>query len=902
MGITLFEHNRTAYQAVMEMIEETGKAAVIHPTGTGKSFIGFQLCADHPEQTVCWLSPSEYIFRTQMENLRQASGGYAPENIRFYTYARLILMTSRELEEIQPDYIILDEFHRCGAEVWGQGVSRLLCTYPRTPVVGLSATNIRYLDNRRDMADELFDGNVASEMTLGEAIVRGILNPPRYVLSIYSYRKDLEKYEARVQAARNKAARDVAEEYLEALRRALEKADGIDEIFHKHMTDRTGKYIVFCANHEHMKEMMEKVPEWFGRVDANPHVYSVYSDDPESGRSFDSFRTDESSHLKLLYCIDMLNEGIHVDGISGVILLRPTVSPIVYKQQIGRALSASKKKNAVIFDIVLNIESLYSVDAIEEEMQVTMTYYRSVGLSGDIVNEHFQITDEVRDCRELFNRLNDSLTASWSVMYRLAERYYKENGELEVPKRYVTEEGYSLGMWLYTQRQIRAGRTAGRLTEEQIRKLDTIGMRWENARDVSWERNYEEAKRYYKEHGNLLVSISDKKENGVSLGRWLAGLRIYRKNGIRNAYLTPERIRALDEIGMVWDVPNYLWEQNYHAAMEYHREHGNLDVPRDYISRDGIRLGVWITKIRGARQLQEQRRQKQEGQQTQRQEENRGKMVELTEEQIAKLDELDMVWDSRRNTSWEKSYEAAYCYWKEHGNLNIPATYVTEDGIRLGRWLRYQKDKGAGQSTLSEERKEKLRAIGMTWETEEPWERRYRLLERYKEEHGNLDIPPDYVAEGIWLGRWLSEQIRLLNKQKERNSGNRLATREDLQGQNEKGGETGKETAPVDQSISEATISKEKLLTPKQVAKLSVLGICPGAGRRDRSWNDQYEEVKAFYQENGHLSIPKRYVGKNGKNVGVWLQRQRTNRRQGRLRDEQVALLDAIGMKWDGRN
>ena len=89
------------------------------------------------------------------------------------------------ISEIKPDYIILDEFHRCGAEFWGMGVDNLLNMYSDVPIVGFSATAIRYLDNARDMSDELFDGNVASEITLGEAIVRGILNPPKYVLSVF---------------------------------------------------------------------------------------------------------------------------------------------------------------------------------------------------------------------------------------------------------------------------------------------------------------------------------------------------------------------------------------------------------------------------------------------------------------------------------------------------------------------------------------------------------------------------------------------------------------------------------------------------------------------------------------------------------------------------------------------
>ena len=70
------------------------------------------------------------------------------------------------------------------------------------------------------------------------------------------------------------------------------------------------------------------------------------------------YLTDKSDHLKLLFCIDMLNEGVHVEGIDGVILLRPTISPILYLQQIGRALSTGKGKNVrpVIFDVVNNFD------------------------------------------------------------------------------------------------------------------------------------------------------------------------------------------------------------------------------------------------------------------------------------------------------------------------------------------------------------------------------------------------------------------------------------------------------------------------------------------------------------------------------------------------------------------
>ena len=834
--IDLFEHNKTAYDSAVSLLSETGKAAVIHPTGTGKSFIGFRLCEDHPDVVICWLSPSEYIFKTQLENLAKVSGGWQPENIRFYTYARLMNLTEDELAGIAPAYIVLDEFHRCGAQEWGKGVTALLNRYPQVPILGLSATNIRYLDNQRDMADELFDGNIASEMTLGEAIVRGILAAPKYVLSVFSYRQQLEKYERRIRRTRNQAACDLAGQYLDALRHALEKADGLDAVFAKHMTERTGKYIIFCASLEHMREMKAQAGEWFARVDEHPHLYTVYSDDPSASQSFQDFKADDDpEHLKLLYCIDALNEGVHVDNVSGVILLRPTVSPIIYKQQIGRALAAGKKEHPVIFDIVLNIENLYSIGAVEEEMQIAMTYYRSLGMEGEIVNERFQVVDEVRECREIFDRLNATLTASWSLMYEKARDYYRENGDLNVPRRYMTADGYTLGSWLNTQRLVRAGKTNGILTDGQIEKLDAIGMRWDSARDAAWERYYAAASAYYAEHGNLLVNVSDNDYHGVALGRWIAQLRVYRKNKLRSAFLTEARIQALDAIGMVWDVFDYLWLRYYAACAEYSREHGNLDVPLKYVSGDGTKLGQWIHNLRSARK-------------------NPDTTYRLLPEQMQALDQLGMLWDRRSDRLWQKGYHEALRYHREHGNLDIPAGYRTAEGYRLGAWICDQREK----QSMPEKRRELLDALGMIWKKPDSWELRYALAKAYYEEHGNLNIPPRYQANGIWLSKWVNEQRQIY-------IGNR----------------------------------GKKRLTEDQIARLTEIGMVwnNSAERRSReAWEARYAEAKRYFEAHGNLCVPADYVGADGKKLNPWLAVQRKNYIKGKLSADQVRRLSTIGM------
>ena len=367
VALCLFEHNEKAYHAAVRMMDQYGKAAIVHPTGTGKSYIAFKLIEDNPEKVVLWLSPSEYIFKTQLESLKRNDPDFSLANVHFYTYAKLMCCTQAQLDEIaaqKPAYIIFDEFHRAGAGCWGESTVALLKLCPDAKFLGLTATNIRYLDNNRDIAEELFDSRVASNMTLGEAVVMGILPAPKYVTTVYQYQKALAKYQARVDNLRTPGIQDVNQKYLDALRRALEQADGLDKVFA-------------------------------------------------------DFKTDTGDRLKLLFCIDMLNEGVHVEGISGVILFRPTISPIIYKQQIARL--------------------------------------DSIGM--------------------VWGNRNDR---QWNQGYQEAKRYFEAHGDLRVPVNYVSPEGYALGKWVKRQRYTRQNpeKSCGALTEERMERLDAIGMIW----------------------------------------------------------------------------------------------------------------------------------------------------------------------------------------------------------------------------------------------------------------------------------------------------------------------------------------------------------------------------------------------------------------------------------------
>ena len=770
MALQLYEHNVRAYKAAVAMLARYGKAAVVHPTGTGKSYIAFKLIEDHPEAIFLWLSPSEYIFKTQLESLQKQEPNFPLENVRFYTYAKLLFCTEEQLAEIaalHPAYIIMDEFHRAGAEHWGERVQKLLALCPDAKLLGLTATNVRYLDNNRDMAEDLFDGRIASEMTLGEAIVRGILPAPKYVTTVFRYQNELAKYQARVDSLRSPGVQDVNQKYLDALRRALEQADGLDLVFKHHITEKSGKYIVFCSGKEHMDEMLSHVDEWFRGVNANVKTYSTYASDPDASREFATFKADESDALKLLFCIDMLNEGVHVEGISGVILFRPTVSPIIYKQQIGRALTAGCAKTPLILDVVNNFEGLSSIAGLQSEMTAAVQRLFANGEGDKIVTERFEVIEQVHDCRILFEQLERSLSSSWDHYFAQASIYYAEHGNLNVPLRYKTPGGLSLGEWVQTQRSIRNGREKyGALTPQQIERLDSIGMIWETRAETAWARGVEAARRYQRQYGNLQVPPQYKDDTGFALGNWLKNTRARQRSGA----LTREQIAELEALGIVWNSVDARWERCYAEAAAYYEQHGNLAFPKKYVTESGIRLGPWLENQRAAYQN-----------------------GTLSPDKIRRLEAIGMEWGGRNDRQWRQAYEAARRYFQRYGDLNVPYDYTTPDGLRLGQWVVRQRMaykgtlSGKNRKALSPERKHLLDAIGMDWREKDSWQRNFEALLAYQNAPGPLFVPASYrTADGCWLNRWFCTQRQRLRDAPEKLTPDQRQKLEQLLGQPER--------------------------------------------------------------------------------------------------------------------
>lgn len=139
----------------------------------------------------------------------------------------------------------------------------------------------------------------------------------------------------------------------------------------------------------------------------------------------------------------------------------------------------------------------------------------------------------------------------------------------------------------------------------------------------SWYSFYREAKKYFVENGNLLVPANHVTDNNIKLGSWIHNQRQIFK-GQNSGHLSQEEILLLEKIGMVWDVRELRWEQNYSVAKDYYKEFNNLLVSRS-CEYHGIKLGKWIHAQRNAYKGKRNRK--------------------LSNHRITKLNNIGMVWD-----------------------------------------------------------------------------------------------------------------------------------------------------------------------------------------------------------------------------------------------------------------
>lgn len=844
MSMTLNPVNEAAFQKAVQSLETLNRAAVFHPTGTGKSCIAWKVVEAHPQTTFFWLVAGAQRLALRQAELTRYNGGTLPGNVRFCDCEKLAAATPEQwvrLGEQKPGCIVLDCYHELSAVCWAQSVQKLLRMCPQAKVLGLGVPNGAPVCAA---AQELFADCIVSHMTVAEAMAAGTMPvPSAYAALLWPQEEELATLRARIKnLCMPKGDTSLRVQY-EELSWSLRQVENLTVLLPRLLSDTSGHYLVLFESAAYQEKLGTELEQLLHTVDSAVRFYAADHACFADSAAVETFLSDTAPGPKVLLCVNAPGVQQPLEGLAGVILVRQSSLMSTFKQMLCRALVAAGSRSVPVFDLVAQFEGLGNGRTLQRDCTEAMTRAGSK-------TPGFRQERPMQQTYRLYGKLRREMEARWEVLCHAAADAAAKEGTLELPRSYTIHSGVPVGKWLELQRQVQAGQRPGRLTAEQAAKLEKLGIRWNHRLEAAWEKGFVSAQKYRTEHGDLLVPVRYRDKNDFALGEWI----VYNRQRYLGGNLTQNRIERLEAIGMVWSTSNDLWEQNYAAATQYYLEHGDLEVPIKYETPSGFGLGIWLGAQRAAH-----------------------KAGELPQEQVERLDALGMDWTNRNDRKWMSLYDVAAAYYHEHGNLNVPSEYVTPDGVLLGKWVARQRyaylNPDRSSARVTPERKALLDKLGMVWEKYDPWQERYDLALAYKTEHGDLEIPSVYKTEdGVWLGSWVSRQRQALNSGTSALSSERRKLLRTLF----KG-----ERRPSDPAADHGTV-------------------------REANWERNFRSAARYARKYKHLLVPASYVDSDGVRLGVWISNLRAARKN-RPDSYQVTLahikkLNSIGMVWDARD
>lgn len=844
MSMTLNPVNEAAFQKAVQSLETLNRAAVFHPTGTGKSCIAWKVVEAHPQTTFFWLVAGAQRLALRQAELTRYNGGTLPGNVRFCDCEKLAAATPEQwvrLGEQKPGCVVLDCYHELSAVCWAQSVQKLLRMCPQAKVLGLGVPNGAPVCAA---AQELFADCIVSHMTVAEAMAAGTMPvPSAYAALLWPQEEELATLRARIKnLCMPKGDTSLRVQY-EELSWSLRQVENLTVLLPRLLSDTSGHYLVLFESAAYQEKLGVELEQLLRTVDSAVRFYAADHACFADSAAVETFLSDTAPGPKVLLCVNAPGVQQPLEGLAGVILVRQSSLMSTFKQMLCRALVAAGSRSVPVFDLVAQFEGLGNGRTLQRDCTEAMTRAGSK-------TPGFRQERPMQQTYRLYGKLRREMEARWEVLCQAAADAAVKEGTLELPRSYTIHSGVPVGKWLELQRQVQAGQRPGRLTAEQAAKLEKLGIRWNHRLEAAWEKGFASAQKYRTEHGDLLVPVRYRDKNDFALGEWI----VYNRQRYLGGNLTQNRIERLEAIGMVWSTSNDLWEQNYAAATQYYLEHGDLEVPIKYETPSGFGLGVWLGAQRAAH-----------------------KAGELPQEQVERLDALGMDWTNRNNRKWMSLYDVAAAYYHEHGNLNVPSEYVTPDGVLLGKWVARQRyaylNPDRSSARVTPERKALLDKLGMVWEKYDPWQERYDLALAYKTEHGDLEIPSVYkTADGVWLGSWVNRQRQTLNSGSSALSSERRKLLRTLF----KG-----ERRPSDPAADHGTV-------------------------REANWERNFRSAARYARKYKHLLVPASYVDSDGVRLGVWISNLRAARKNRpdsyQVTPAHIKKLNSIGMVWDARD
>lgn len=325
------------------------KALVVAATGTGKTYMAaFDVLHSQPKRVLFLIHREEILnaakasFRRLSKNRSKSMGSFTgalKEPGCDYLFATVQSMHNH-LEEFDPKafpYIIVDEAHHSSSPTY----QKILSYFQPEFVLGMTATPERSDDNN---IFELYDNNVAIELRLREALEMNLVIPFHYFGIT-----DLESIDLSDLSVHNK-------DDLQEIAKRLQVNARVDLIlekmeFYGHDGQKR-KCIGFCASVEHAEYMAREFNKPGRGI---PSICLTGQNKPSEREEAIRRLEDDQDPLEVIFTVDIFNEGVDIPSVNLVLMLRPTDSPIIFIQQLGRGLRKHEQKEYLtVLDFIGN--------------------------------------------------------------------------------------------------------------------------------------------------------------------------------------------------------------------------------------------------------------------------------------------------------------------------------------------------------------------------------------------------------------------------------------------------------------------------------------------------------------------------------------------------------------------
>lgn len=425
MNDKLFEQrsNDTKDEAI-SILNKCGKCVILRPTGFGKTYIMSHIAAEKKYRRVLYVYPSETVKKQAEHDLLMAQALTKTEFISYAMMGRLNTKTDELKRHINNfDLVIFDEMHHMGAELVKKSLNAIIDKLDNIDILGGTATPKRM--DGFDVIGEFFDNKIVTFYGLDNAIRDDIMPKPYYVYAVDGYKTVVSNIKKKIKSV---PAEMITQQAKIDMRSGIKELSNLTNAPHiikdSLLTIYEGnlpkymRFMVFFQDKKELNRRREDVIKWFKESFSWYNVDSlVIHSSYEERQNLLALEALDSKpgQIDLIMSVNMLNEGYHVDDVTGVILLRPTQSATVYTQQIGRCMKVRVNYTPIIFDFVdnISIHSLYGVSSKKvissDKTDAELTIEEQMDRLNSLSYSNIQMVDKVADIKRVVAKMSQDL-------------------------------------------------------------------------------------------------------------------------------------------------------------------------------------------------------------------------------------------------------------------------------------------------------------------------------------------------------------------------------------------------------------------------------------------------------------------------------------------------------------